>query len=81
MTDHFCVATLVPYVLEHDYFEIGVRRIISYVVVVTKNGLGKNGPAEPIMHENIVQLDHSWPIINGPARQNLVTKVVRPDQT
>ena len=34
MTDHFCVATLVPYVLEHDYFEIGVRRIISSVVVL-----------------------------------------------
>ena len=34
MTDHFCVATLVPYVLEHDYFEIRFRRRISSVVVL-----------------------------------------------
>ena len=34
MMDHLCVATLVPYVLEHDYFEIGVRHIISSVVVL-----------------------------------------------
>jgi len=25
-----------------------------------KNGLGKNGPAGPILDEKVVQLDHFW---------------------
>ena len=60
MTDHFCIATLVPHVLEHNYFDIGVRCITSSVVVLLQkmvwvkksswtNNAWKYSPAGPFM--------------------------------
>ena len=39
-----------------------------------KNGVGKNGPAGPILDEKLVRPDHSWLTKNVPAGPILVTK-------
>ena len=39
-----------------------------------KNGLGKNGPARPILDEKMVWPDHSWLTKNGPVEPILATK-------
>ena len=39
-----------------------------------KSGLGKNGPAGPILDEKVVRLDHSWLTKNHLAGPILVTK-------